>query len=84
MEQILADDFIGTTPSGRRYGRQEAIESAMQGPAEFAAAALDKIEVKVFDVVTLAFGEDLLTLKSGSPRPIRTRWTDAWLKLVTP
>lgn len=79
MEQILADDFTGTSPSGRRYGKREAIKSALQGPSQFAAAALDKVHVKVFGGVALAFGDDLLTLKSGSPSQVRTRWTDTWL-----
>jgi ketosteroid isomerase-like protein len=79
MEQILADDFIGTSPSGRRYGRREAIESAKKGQDEFAATVLDKIEVRIFDGMALALGEDLLTVKSGDAVLIRTRWTDTWV-----
>src|SRR5204863_6345982 len=59
MEEILAEDFVGTSPGGVRYTKADAISAAKNGPATVAAARLVKIEVKVFDDFALAFGEDL-------------------------
>jgi hypothetical protein len=79
LEQILAEDFVGTSPSGRTHNKRETIESAKEAPSVLASATMDRVVVKVFDGVAIAFGEDLLTFKSGTPAPLRNKWTDTWL-----
>jgi hypothetical protein len=79
MEQILADDFVNTSPSGKRSDKKASIEAARQGPNIFASTRLDRIEIRVFGTTVLAFGEDLLTFKSAGAQPVRTTWTDTWL-----
>ncbi|MCY7412294.1 MAG: hypothetical protein LH471_04555 [Salinibacterium sp.] len=59
--------------------KRETIESAKEAPSVLAAARMDRVVVKVFRCTAIAFGEDVLTFKSGIPGPLRNRWTDTWL-----
>jgi hypothetical protein len=77
MEEILATDFVGTSPSGRRSNKAESVRSAREGPGIFAKTQLDKIDVHVLGETVIAFGEDLLDLKAGPQ--VRTAWTDTWV-----
>jgi hypothetical protein len=79
MEKILAPDFVGTNPRGRKSGKSAAIVSAKEGPSIFESAQAGPIEVRVFGDMALAFGGDMLVLKNGPAREITTAWTDTWL-----
>jgi hypothetical protein len=79
MEEILAADFVNTSPSGTRSTKAESIRSAREGPSMFASTRLDALEVKIHGAVALAFGQDLLYLKASPNAPVRTVWTDTWL-----
>ena len=75
LEQILAEDFVVTSPSGKTRCKSETIKSAKEAPSVLASATMDRVVVKVFDVVAIAFGEDILTFKAGTPAPLRNKWT---------
>jgi hypothetical protein len=77
MEEILATDFVGTSPGGKRSSKAESIQSAREGPRIFAKTQLDKIEVHLISETAIALGEDVLDLKAGSQ--VRTAWTDTWV-----
>jgi hypothetical protein len=79
MEGILAEDFVGTSPSGTRSSKKDALESARRGPDTFVSAVMQSVQVKVFDGVALAFGNDLLTVRGATPTQEHTAWTDTWL-----
>ena len=79
MERILAEDFVSTSPRGKRSGKRESIASAKEAPAIFEATEVGQIEVRVFDGMALAFGGDALVLKAGNPREVKKAWTDTWI-----
>lgn len=81
LNHVIADDFIGTSPNGFRYTKQEAISDLQSGAYVVADMALDKVNVRVFGdtaIVTLyqteksRYGSENL---SG-----RYAFTDVWLR----
>ena len=79
MEEILAADFLGTSSNGNRYTKQDAIKDAKDGPSYFLSNRLFKIEVKVYGSTAVAFGVDLMKLKSNPDVEEAAVWTDTWL-----
>jgi hypothetical protein len=79
MEQILAIDFVSTGPRGDKSNRAESIAAARKGPDVFASTALAEVTVRLHGTTAIAFGGDVLKLRSGSPAEVRTAWTDTWL-----
>ena len=45
----------------------------------FLSTQLAEITVKVYGTTAIAFGGDILKLRSGAPAEVRTAWTDTWL-----
>ena len=79
MEQILASDFVNTGPRGDKSDKAESIAAARKGPDLFLSTQLAEITVKVYGSTAIAFGGDILKLRSDAPAEIRTAWTDTWL-----
>lgn len=79
MQRILAHDFVGTNPKGRRANKAQTIATALEGPAFLQAASVGPIEVRVFGTMAVAFGGDVLVLKRDPASTITTAWTDTWL-----
>jgi hypothetical protein len=78
LENILADDFLGTNTRGELYTKSEAIErgkSRTRSPNH-----LDKIKIRFFgDNLAVLHGSESSTAKS--PDAMRTVvWTDVWLR----
>lgn len=79
MEKILAADFVSTSPRGQKSDKAACIASAKEGPSLFESTQAGPIVVKVHANMALAFGGDVLVLKSGAPREVKTAWTDTWI-----
>jgi hypothetical protein len=79
MERILAEDFVGTGPKGRKSDKAQAIAAARRGPEFLRSARVGPIEVRVFGQMALAFGGDLLEPKHDPAATVTTAWTDTWL-----
>jgi len=79
---LLADDFEGTTPEGRRFDKARAIaDAASASPAR--ACHLGKVDVRLFgDSVAIACGtsNSLVRGSDGRERTQCLAWTDTWLK----
>jgi hypothetical protein len=80
VQTMLADDFQGTTPEGKRYSKSEAVETSQT----------EARECRLHDAKVHFFGENIAVVY-GSESSIRkasdgkeyTRslvWTDTWLK----
>lgn len=82
-EEILADDFQGTSPEGKRYTKSEEMGS----PADLSKTARD---CRLIDAKVRFFGDDLAIVygsessvrkaKDGTEKPRCLIWTDTWLK----
>ena len=63
LKAVLADDFQGTSPSGRRYGKDEAITTDTKSLSR--DCQLGEVKVRFFgDSIAIAFG--LPTLRSSA------------------
>lgn len=82
-EKILADDFQGTSPEGKRYTKSEEVADT----ADLSKAARD---CRLIDAKVRFFGDDLAMVygsessvpkaKDGAERSRCLIWTDTWLK----
>ena len=84
VQDILADDFQGTSPDGgRRYSKKDAIEEAKASKGEARDCRLDDAKVHFFgDNIALVYGHETATRKSSDGKE-NTRsliWTDTWLR----
>jgi len=83
METILADDFQGTAPSGKRYSKSEALESAKAAKTEKRDCRLIDAKVHFFgDDIALVYGSESSVAKAGDGKEstLALVWTDTWLK----
>ena len=82
-EEILADDFQGTSPEGKRYAKQQEV-------AEAAHSSKTARDCRLIDANVRFFGDSLATVygsessirkaKDGTEKPRCVIWTDTWLK----
>ena len=81
LKDVIADDFQGTTPSGRRYGKKDAISTPDTPPGH--DCQLGDVAVHFFgDSTALVYGSESSMDKGGNGKT-RKRclvWTDTWLK----
>jgi hypothetical protein len=83
VQDILADDFQGTAPDGKRYSKKEAVEEAKNSKNEARDCRLDDAKVHFFgDGIALVYGHETATRKSddGKENTRSLIWTDTWLK----
>lgn len=83
VQDILADDFQGTSPDGKRYSKKEAVDEAKTSKNEARDCRLDDAKVHFFgDNIALVYGHETATRRSSAGKE-NTRsliWTDTWLK----
>jgi len=82
-EQILAEDFQGTSPEGKRYPK--AVEVADMADLSKTArdCRLTDAKVRLFgDTLAIAYGSESSVRKGkdGTSQPGCLVWTDTWLK----
>jgi hypothetical protein len=81
LNHIIADDFVGTSPNGFRYTKQEAISDLQSGSYVVRSMVLDNVKVRVFGdtaVVTLYQNEHSKFGDEDSSG--RYAFTDVWVK----
>ena len=83
MEDLraIADDFQGTAPSGKRFGKAEAI--ATDATALDHGCQLDDAKVRYFgDNLAMVYGSERSMRKAedGKENMRCLIWTDTWLK----
>ena len=82
-EKILADDFQGTSPEGKRYTKSEEV-------ADTADVSKTAQDFRLLDAKVRFFGDDLAIVygsesslrkaKDGTTKSRCLIWTDAWLR----
>ena len=81
LKDVIADDFQGTSPSGRRYGREEAITTDTTALSR--DCQLGNVKVRFFgDSIAIAYGGESSMNKDNNGKETKRCliWTDTWLK----
>jgi hypothetical protein len=80
LEEILADDYLGTEPDGKLVTKADSIAEAKSGPSEFASCRLNENEVKIrfYDHVAVVNGTEDWKGKDGKAGQFI--WTDIMVK----
>ncbi len=81
LKDVIADDFQGTSPSGRRYGKEEAITADTKSHSR--DCRLGEVKVRFFgDSIAIAYGAESAVSKAKDGKETKRCliWTDTWLK----
>ena len=81
LNTVIADDFQGTSPTGRRYGKDEAITTDTKSLAR--DCQLGPVKVRFFgDSIAIAYGAESRVDKANDDKEAKRCqiWTDTWLK----
>jgi hypothetical protein len=80
LKDVIADDFQGTSPSGRRYAKDEAITTDTKALER--DCQLGQVKVRFFgDSIAIAYGaESAVRARDGKETKHCLIWTDTWLK----
>ena len=81
LRAVIADDFQGTSPSGRRYGKDEAITTDTKSLSR--DCQLGEVKVRFFgDSIAIAYGAESWIEKANDGKETKRCqvWTDTWLK----
>ncbi len=82
-ETILAEDFQGTSPEGKRYDKAGEVKDTQDPSKTARQCALDGARVRFFgDNLAIVYGSErsLRKGRDGKERPRCLIWTDTWLK----
>lgn len=83
VEKILADDFQGTSPDGKRYTKSEEVEEAKSTKTHARDCRLHEAKVRFFgDNLAIVYGSESSIRKAsdGTESSRCLIWTDTWLK----
>jgi ketosteroid isomerase-like protein len=80
-DDLLADDYVGTTPDGRRLTKAQTLDEFRSGAFKSESMVVDRTKVRVFGdtaIVTL----DQMEKSRYQGRDIigRSKWTDIYMK----
>src|SRR5262245_20717351 len=81
LKDYFADDFQGTSPKGRRYGKEEASSADTKSLAR--DCKLGEVKVRLFDVsMAMVYGAESSLNKDNNGKEAKQCliWTDTWLK----
>ena len=84
-EKILADDFQGTSPEGKRYTKSEEVADTMDLSKTARDCRLIDAKVRFFgDNLAMVYGSESSVRKArdGAERSRCLIWTDTWLKRI--
>jgi hypothetical protein len=83
IEKILADDFQGTSPKGKRYTKSERLAQPADSSKTFRDCRLIDANVRFFgDNLAIVYGSEsaVRKAKDGTEKSDCLIWTDTWLK----
>ena len=81
LKDVIADDFQGTSPSGRRYDKAKAIATDTESVSR--DCQLGEVKVRFFgDSIAIAYGAESAVSKAKDAKETKhcLIWTDTWLK----
>jgi uncharacterized protein (TIGR02246 family) len=74
IERIFADDFLGVSPDGAQYTKQQFIDDTKAHPLGFTSNEVNEMKVRFEGNVAIAQGRETFTRKDGVKG--RFVWTD--------
>ena len=81
LKTVIADDFQGTSTTGKRYDKAAAIANDPKAVAR--DCQLGEVKVRFFgDSIAIAYGAESRILKEADSKEAKRCqvWTDTWLK----
>ena len=81
LGDFFAEDFQGTSPKGRRYGKKDAVTTDTKSLAR--DCQLGEVKVRFFgDSIAIAYGTEHSMIKDNQGKETKSCWvwTDTWLK----
>ena len=81
LNDVFADEFQGTSTTGERYGKEEALTSDEKSPSR--DCQLGEVKVRFFgDSIAIAYGAESRMIKDDKGKETKRCqvWTDTWLK----
>jgi hypothetical protein len=81
-ETVIADDFQGTAPDGKRYDKAGEVNDARHPTRKYRDCKLGEVKVRFFgENLALVYGsESRVRTDLAKPKPETLIWTDTWLK----
>jgi ketosteroid isomerase-like protein len=81
LNQILADEWIWTSPDGSVWTKTQSLASLKSGEDVFTEAVADDIKVRVYGDVAVTTGHNTVKeTTKGIDVSGQYRWTDVWVK----
>src|SRR4029453_9192540 len=83
VDTILADDFEGTSPEGKRYTKAQAVSRAKASTEKARDCLLNSVDVHFFgDSIAVAYGSESWIILAADGQELKSClvWTDTWLK----
>ena len=78
IEHIFADDFVGVSPEGTQYTKQEFIDDTKANPLGFTSNELNEVKVRFLGNVAIAQGHETFARSDGERG--RFVWTDVLVR----
>ena len=81
LNYVMADDFVGISPNGFRYTKEEAITDLESGSYVVESMVLDSVKVRVFgDMALVTFYQNEKSKFGDEDCSGRYAFTDVWVK----
>jgi len=80
-DDLLADDYIGTAPDGRRLTKTQTLDEFRAGAFKSESMVVDRIKVRVFgDTAIVTLDQTEKSRYQGRDIIGRSKWTDIYMK----
>jgi ketosteroid isomerase-like protein len=81
LDRLLAEDFVGTSPTAHTYTRTNAIDDIKNGKYVVDAMDLDEISVNVYGTTAVSFtSQEEKSHYAGTDTSGHYHFTDVWVK----
>lgn len=78
LERILADDFVGVSPDGKRYSKADELKEDRTQPSAYLSNHLIGVDIRFYGDAAVAQGSEEWKKKDGTTG--RYVWTDTWIR----
>lgn len=76
--EFIADDFVGVSSKGVRYGKAQGLEEIVDSKGKFKSFVVREMTVRVYGDAAVAQGADAWESVDGSKGS--ALWTDTWIR----
>lgn len=81
LDRLLADDFVGTSPTAHYYDKDTAIEDLESGRLDVTSMELDEASANVFGDTAIAFtSQDEVSSYVGGDTSGHYHYTNVWIR----